>query len=349
MISISLLLLRFLHRSYLCIEASIVLLLELLDCVNNRTWVENKTHYPMHLAFSPNGRQVVSGGGGGSGSGNAGDRAVRLWQLPESVWPEYTSVPQGAITQVSRFKEHRNVVDDMTFSADGTRALSGGQDGKVYLWDVRQGTLIQSFPLHSSGVTAVALSPDDRLAVSGDYGGHIHVWDAASGRSVHELKGHSEAVISLTFSADRRRLLSAADDKTVRLWDVESGRELQTYHGTDRCLHADFSPTGETVLLIDGKTLIHWNPTEDKVLRRVLLDSEWSIVLSPDRRLLASQYSGMINLRHTDSGVPRMQLVALHSVLAILAALRNLVSTLPSLRPARNLPCATGMFTRTNS
>jgi serine/threonine protein kinase/WD40 repeat protein len=216
------------------------------------------------------------------------------------------SAPSGAITQVSRFKEHTHVVEDMTFSADGTRALSGGQDGKVYLWDVRQGTLIQSFQLHSAGVTAVALSRDDRLAVSGDRRGHIHVWDAASGRSVRELvrklKGHSEAVISLTFSADSRRLLFAADNKTVRLWDVEKGRELQTYHGTDRCRRADFLPDGETVLLIDGKTLIHWNPTEDKVLRRVLLDSEWGFVLTPDRRLLASQYSGLILLRHTDSG-----------------------------------------------
>ncbi|MCH8962441.1 MAG: mechanosensitive ion channel, partial [Bacteroidetes bacterium] len=46
--------------------------------------VEHEAHYPMFLAFSPNGRQVVSGGGWYK----KGDRAVRLWQLPESVWPQ---------------------------------------------------------------------------------------------------------------------------------------------------------------------------------------------------------------------------------------------------------------------
>ena len=55
----------------------------------------------------------------------------------------------------------------MAVSADGRRAVSGGRDGTVRVWDLDTGAPLHTLTGHGGWVHAVAVSADGRRAVSG--------------------------------------------------------------------------------------------------------------------------------------------------------------------------------------
>jgi len=77
------------------------------------------------VAVSPDDRCILSGGGGHieeDGRWTAGeDTSIRLWGLRSGE-------------EIRRFPTNGSPVQSMAFSPDGGFALSGGNDGMVYLW-----------------------------------------------------------------------------------------------------------------------------------------------------------------------------------------------------------------------
>ena len=70
------------------------------------------------------------------------------------------------------FFEHEGAVRDVAFSGDGTCVVSGGDDGKVNVWDARSHGLIQHYASHAGPITSIAMEPraGHYLASSGDDG-----------------------------------------------------------------------------------------------------------------------------------------------------------------------------------
>jgi WD40 repeat protein len=164
-----------------------------------------------------------------------------------ALWASlYTRLPRKTLT--AAWKERtlmegsHGQVNAAALSARGDRALSGGEDRCVRLWDTSTGECLRVFQGHTSAVTAVCLSADGRLALSG--GRHenrsLRVWDTSRTSPVHALSADA-SVDSLSLSVDGRLALSAASAYSpVRLWDVASGRCLRTFRARSPvCLSAD--------------------------------------------------------------------------------------------------------------
>ncbi len=239
------------------------------------------------VALSPDGRQVLSGGGDPTGALRLLDAAtgkvLRRWEGRQTaVWsvafsPDGRSALDAADfenesrlrdvesgKEVIRFTGHTEQVRRAIFSPDGRRALSASYDGTARLWDVATGKQLKHFVGHQGCVCAVAFSPDGRRVLTGGTDRTVRLWDAATGKEVRRFEGHKAPVNSVAVSPDGRFALSAGgglnaddpEDFSIRLWDLETGRELHRFEG-----HKDV--VSQIVWLPDGRHVLScsWDTT----------------------------------------------------------------------------------------
>src|SRR5690606_39618569 len=89
--------------------------------------------------------------------------------------------------------------------------LSGGDGGRVVVWDAARGTrrhLLQA----SSVVRATAFVQGGALLATAGDDGAIQIWDLATGGLARTLGGHQAPVLELRTDGAGRRLLSAGQD-----------------------------------------------------------------------------------------------------------------------------------------
>jgi WD40 repeat protein len=69
----------------------------------------------------------------------------------------------------------------VSWSPDGTRLASAGQDGRIQIWDPVTATQTRELTGYASGAYAVSWNPDGtRLAAAG-IDGQVRLWDPADG------------------------------------------------------------------------------------------------------------------------------------------------------------------------
>jgi len=177
------------------------------------------TGYVYSVAFSPDGKRIVTGGGDPLKPNQPGE--VKVWDADTG-------------TEKLALKGLTGSVYSVCFSPDGKRILTGSWDNTARVWDADTGTEKLALKGHTGYVFSVCFSPDGKRIVSGSWEldwqrralpGEVKVWDAETGTEKLALKGHTNAVTSVCFSPDGKRILTGSADRTARLWDADTGTE----------------------------------------------------------------------------------------------------------------------------
>jgi len=129
---------------------------------------------------------------------------------------------------------HTDPVRAVAITPDGTRAVSGGDDGTLRVWDLTAGRQHATLTGHTDWVRAVAITPDGTRAISGGDDGTLRVWDLTAGCQHATLTGHTRPIWSLAITADGSRAISGGDDGSLRVWDLTAGRRHATLTGHSR-------------------------------------------------------------------------------------------------------------------
>jgi hypothetical protein len=140
--------------------------------------LEGHSCWIISVAFSPEGKQVVSG---------SNDQTLRLW---DAVTGATLQTPKG----------HSGFIYSVAFSPDGKQVVSKSSDRTVRLWDAITGAALQTLEGHTNWVSSVAFSPDGKQVVSGSDDNTVQLWDAVTGAPLQTLKGYSGSFNSAAFS-----------------------------------------------------------------------------------------------------------------------------------------------------
>lgn len=133
------------------------------------------------------------------------------------LWDPRTGVQQALLTA------HQGRINGVTFSADGTRVATGGEDGRVILWEAQNGTSIRVYTGHVNAVIGLGLAarpgePRAAQLLAASQGRNIRIWDTESPVTERLLQGHAADVSDIAIQGGK--LYSAALDGTIRGWSL---------------------------------------------------------------------------------------------------------------------------------
>ncbi len=175
---------------------------------------EGHTDGVMVVAFSPDGKRILSGGV------CYGDRdpTVRLWDVVTGK-------------ELLKLEGHTEGVYSLAFLPGGKKAVSGGGDGTIRIWDLETGKELKRYEGHEGTVYGLDVSGDGKLLLTGGEDKTMRLWDLGTGKEVRRFEGHEGKVRAVAFSADGKQAVSGCilGDATLRIWDVETGKEVSKY------------------------------------------------------------------------------------------------------------------------
>lgn len=163
------------------------------------------------VTVSPDGNTIASA---------SRDSVVRLWNFDRKL------IETGAIFRPKNLRGHRNWVEALSFSKNGSLLASGAADGNICIWDTSHHEMAAQLEGHTNVVTAVTFSPDSSLLASGSRDNSIRIWDMRSMNCVSVLESHEDSVNSLQFSNNGDHLISGSSDGNVKIWAIAQRCEV---------------------------------------------------------------------------------------------------------------------------
>ena len=201
------------------------------------------------LAFSPDANLLASGS----------YREVKIWRRPK---------------EAIEFKLASVAVLALALGPDGKRLATGGDDGRVKLWDLTRGKLAKSLPALKGGIHCLKFSPDGSKLCSASADKTLHVCEVPGGNLVAQTQLDT-GINAVAWLADDQ-IASGGADKLIHLWhfnatkrELTPVKELKGHEQTVTALDVVPSARGQLISGSSDGALRLWDVDTGKVIREI--------------------------------------------------------------------------------
>jgi WD40 repeat protein len=207
------------------------------------------------VLFSPNGGPIIT---------SSWDHNIKLWEMaPDSpdLWAGESHRLVGGRTRLRL----------VAALPDGKRAISGGEEPTIHVWDIASGRELRRWNGSDFKIYSLAVTPDGkRVVVAGEHT-DIRVFEIETGRELRRFHHHAGAIFALAVTPDGRHALAggpipmtpngwkAGSDRDLHLWDLDTGEEVRHFSGhRDGIWSVAISPDGHQAVsgAMDGTVLV---------------------------------------------------------------------------------------------
>lgn len=214
----------------------------------------------------------------GFGCSGLGQLLVWEWQSESYVFKQ-----QG----------HFNNLNSLAYSPDGQYIATGGDDGKVKVWNTNSGLCFVTFTEHSSSVTSVAFTSSGFVVVSASLDGTVRAFDLHRYRNFRTMTSPQPAQFSSLAVDSSGELVCAGsqDSFEIFLWSLQTGRLLEVLSGHEGPVsNLCFSPVQSVLASVSwDKTVRLWDMLDSWQTKETLwLTSDGlAVTFRPDGQELA--------------------------------------------------------------
>lgn len=118
-----------------------------------------------------------------------------------------------------RISVHPGGVETVAFTRDNKYFITGGMEGRLYMWSVATGKKVDTLSHHYDAVTAIASNDDGRWIATAGYDKIIKVFNRSFRKNHYKLISHQDPVTTVSFLSGQR-LLSTDKEGTILIWDI---------------------------------------------------------------------------------------------------------------------------------
>ncbi|MEU3934238.1 S16 family serine protease [Streptomyces sp. NPDC029044] len=256
-----------------------------------------------------------------------------LWDITDTDKPK----PVG-----SPLTDHTSRIRSAAFSPDGTVMATGGEDNKIFLYDISRPDAPAKYATleaHRAAVTSLTFSPNGRT-ITATSGKQTLEWTTQPPSAPRQLATIPERASNLFLAPDRRALLTSFVDGT--LWDLDRHGRATRRMDLPEDVYVDtarFSPDGRLLVVLNsldisrnigsmdvyalGKTAV----TRLSSTPRTTTVDDDALTFSPDGRTVALPDDrhdvGLWDLSDPRQPVPTRSLAGQHTYLSMLQFSRD--------------------------
>lgn len=175
--------------------------------------------------------------------------ASASWDGTIGLWP-LSSTNDAPIDAAPVFlRGHKQGVNDVVFTGDGTTLYSASTDGTIRVWDVASGTETQLLASHGFGVNELILNEDAGWLAYGATDGSTRFIDAQTGDLIRDFTLERRPILALAFDPGGQQLAVGDGDGFIMMIDTGDMRIARDFRATQQgpIWALAFSPDGQNI------------------------------------------------------------------------------------------------------
>lgn len=131
---------------------------------------------------------------------------------------------------IAKVERHHGGVSCVAVDRRGKYFFSCGEDGKIFVVDIKTAKLSFTLPHHADAVNDIVFSENNQLVATASYDKKISIFNYAIMTPIATLKAHNSAVMKIHFLSDNR-LFSIDKQGSAIIWDLNTKKVITRLSG----------------------------------------------------------------------------------------------------------------------